>query len=243
MKENTNPGIQLNKFISHCGIASRRKAAEIIKSGEVIVDGKVVTEPGYRVQKNQEVKCRGKAIRPNRNYVYLLLNKPKNFITTTEDDRGRKTVMDLIKQATKERVYPVGRLDKNTVGLLLFTNDGELAEDLSHPSKKVKKIYHVFLNKPLTKIHFEQILKGLELEDGQIMVDDLAFPEPDDTSQVGIELHSGRNRIVRRIFESLGYEIVKLDRVVYAGLTKKNLPRGKWRFLTKKELLLLRHFT
>ncbi len=238
-----NSGIQLNKFLAHCGVASRRKSAEIIKAGEVRVDGKVVSEPGYRVQPKQVVNYKGKVLKPNRDYVYILLNKPKNFLTTTSDDRGRKTVMDLVKRATDQRVYPVGRLDRDTVGLLLLTNDGDLAEALSHPSKNVKKIYHVFLNKPISEHDFETIKAGVELEDGIVKPDDLALPDPTDLTQVGIELHSGKNRIVRRIFEHFGYNIVKLDRVVYAGLTKKNLPRGKWRLLSERELLLLRNFT
>lgn len=232
----------LNKFIAHSGIAARRDAAEMVKKGLVKVNGAVVTEPGFKVSSTDEVKVNGKKIFLAKNLVYILLNKPKDYITTTEDPQGRKTVLDLIRRATPERVYPVGRLDRNTSGVLLFTNDGELAQKLSHPSNEIKKVYHVTLNKPLEKKDFDKILKGIMLEDGMASVDVLAYPDVKDRTQVGVEIHSGRNRIVRRIFESLGYDVRNLDRVIYAGLTKKNVERGKYRFLSEKEVRDLKHF-
>lgn len=230
----------LNKFIAHSGISSRRDAAEIVKSGKVAVNGETVTEPGFKVSEKDEITVNGKKIVARRNMVYILLNKPKDYITTTEDPEGRKTVLDIIKHATTERVYPIGRLDRNTTGVLLFTNDGDLAQKLSHPSYQVRKIYEVRLDKPLVKKDFDSLLNGITLEDGFIAPDSLAYADSKDKSIIGIEIHSGRNRIVRRIFESLGYDVRNLDRVMYANLTKKNVERGKWRFLAEKEIRLLK---
>lgn len=232
--------IPLNKFLSHSGVSARREAAEIVKSGIVTVNGKVILEPGFKVSERDEVKVKGKQINIRKNMVYILVNKPKDFITTTDDPQGRKTVLDLIKHATTERVYPVGRLDRNTTGVLLLTNDGELAQKLTHPSYEIKKIYEVKLDKPLVKKDFDAIMQGIELEDGMITPDVLAYADPKDKSVIGIEIHSGRNRIVRRIFEHLGYDVRNLDRVMYANLTKKNVDRGKWRFLNEKEVRLLK---
>ena len=231
--------IRLNRYISNAGIASRRDADELIASGQITVNGKEITEMGYKVKPNDVVKY-GKKILNREKLVYVLLNKPKDFITTTEDPDERRTVMDLVKNACPERIYPVGRLDRNTTGLLLLTNDGELAEKLSHPSNEVKKIYQVELDKPITTEDFEAIMNGVELEDGFIKPDELALVTPD-AEVVGIKIHSGKNRIVRRIFEHLGYEVLKLDRTTYAGLDKKDLPRGKWRFLTEKEVIRLKY--
>ena len=232
----------LNKYISHAGISGRREAAEIVKKGIVKVNGKIVTEPGHKISPKDEVVVNGKKIFPSKNLVYILLNKPKDFITTTEDPQGRKTVLDLIRRATTERVYPVGRLDRNTSGVLLFTNDGELSQKLTHPSNEIKKIYAVTLDKPLDKKDFDQILKGIVLEDGPASVDKLAYADTKDKTQLGVEIHSGRNRIVRRIFEHLGYDVKNLDRVMFGGLTKKNVERGKWRFLNEKEVRELKYF-
>jgi 23S rRNA pseudouridine2605 synthase len=232
--------IPLNKFLAHSGVSARREAAEIVKSGLVAVNGRVVTEPGFKVTERDEIKVNGKQINIRKNMVYILLNKPKDFITTTEDPQGRKTVLDLIKHATTERVYPVGRLDRNTTGVLLLTNDGELAQKLTHPSYQIKKIYEVKLDKPLVKKDFDAIINGIELEDGVIAPDVLAYADSKDKSVIGIEIHSGRNRIVRRIFEHLGYDVRNLDRVMYANLTKKNVDRGKWRLLSEKEVRLLK---
>lgn len=232
----------LNKFIAHAGIAARREAAELVKQGLVKVNGQVITEPGHKVSAKDDIRVNGKKAFLAKNLVYILLNKPKDYITTTDDPQGRKTVLDIIGQATTERVYPVGRLDRNTSGVLLLTNDGELAQKLTHPSNEVKKVYHVTLNKPLEKDHYDTILKGVVLEDGPASVDVLAYADAKDKTQVGVEIHSGRNRIVRRIFEYMGYDVRNLDRVVFAGLTKKNVDRGKWRFLTEKEVRDLKHF-
>jgi 23S rRNA pseudouridine2605 synthase len=212
----------------------------MIEEGLIKVNGKVVTELGYKIKPTDIVQHSNQTLTKERP-VYVLLNKPKDFITTTDDPGERKTVMDLVAKACKERIYPVGRLDRNTTGLLLLTNDGELADKLTHPSNEVKKVYQADLDRPLEKEDFEKILEGLKLEDGPAQVDDLAFVSSDHTS-IGIEIHIGRNRIVRRIFEHLGYEVVKLDRVVYAGLTKKDLPRGNWRHLTEKEVVQLKFF-
>lgn len=231
--------IRLNKYISNAGLCSRREADELIASGQIQVNGSVVTEMGYKVLKTDVVKY-GRKILSREKFVYILLNKPKDFITTTEDPEDRKTVMDLLKNACDERIYPIGRLDRMTTGLLLVTNDGELTEKLSHPSNNIKKVYQVELDKPLTNEDYDKIKSGIELEDGMIKADDLAFITPDN-EVIGIEIHSGKNRIVRRIFESLGYVVKKLDRTTYAGLTKKDLPRGKWRFLTEKELIRLKY--
>ncbi len=232
----------LNKFIAHAGVAARRDAAELVKKGLVKVNGELVTEPGHKVLAKDDIRVNGKKIFLAKNLVYILLNKPKDFITTTDDPQGRKTVLDIIGRATNERVYPVGRLDRNTSGVLLLTNDGELAQKLTHPSNEVKKVYHVTLNKPLDKKDFDQILNGVVLEDGPANVDTLAYADSKDKTQIGVEIHSGRNRIVRRIFEHLGYDVKGLDRVMFAGLTKKNVDRGKWRFLTEKEVRDLKHF-
>jgi 23S rRNA pseudouridine2605 synthase len=232
----------LNKFLAHSGVAARREAAEMVKKGIVKVNGELVTEPGHKVSAKDDIRVNGKKIFLEKNLVYILLNKPKDYITTTDDPRGRKTVLDLISRATQERVYPVGRLDRNTSGVLLLTNDGELAQKLTHPSNEIKKVYHATLNKPLEKNDFDRILKGVVLEDGPASVDVLAYADIKDKTQIGIEIHSGRNRIIRRIFESLGYDIKHLDRVVFAGLTKKNIERGKWRFLSEKEIRDLKYF-
>lgn len=230
----------LNKYLAHAGICGRREAAALIKSGKVSLNGVVFTEPGYRVQETDVVMYDQIAVKPVQDKVYILLNKPKGFITTTDDERSRKTVMDLVKNADAGRMYPIGRLDRNTTGLLLMTNDGDLAQKLSHPKNAVKKIYQAELDKDFKKEDFEKVQAGLTLEDGLIKVDEIAYLETKRT--IGIEIHSGKNRIVRRIFESLGYVVEKLDRVMYANLTKKNIQRGKWRFLTDKEIIFLKHF-
>lgn len=230
----------LNKFIAHAGFCSRRDAADFVKAGKVTVNGTKILEPGFKVSNADEVKVQGKKAVASRNFVYILLNKPKDYITTTEDPQGRKTVLDLIKTATTERVYPIGRLDRNTTGVLLMTNDGELAQKLSHPSYEIKKIYEVTLDRQLTKSDMETIGAGVTLEDGFIQPDIVAFPDPKNKHIVGIEIHSGRNRIVRRIFEHLGYDVKGLDRVMYANLTKKNVNRGSWRYLSEKEIRLLK---
>ncbi len=230
----------LNKYIAHSGECSRRDAAELVKQGKVKVNGELILDPGYKVKEDDLVTLVGKKLKPTKNNAYILLNKPKGYITTNEDPQGRKTVMELLSNSGFERLFPVGRLDRDTSGLLLITNDGDLTQKLSHPSFNVKKVYHVTLDKPLTKAHFEKILEGVELEDGKAIVDEIAYLEV--KNEIGLEIHSGKNRIVRRIFESLGYVVEKLDRMMYAGLTKKNLPRGKWRHLDPKEVLLLKHF-
>jgi 23S rRNA pseudouridine2605 synthase len=232
----------LNKFMAHCGVSSRRDAVEIIKSGKVKVNGAVVTEPGHKVSQKDIVVVNGKKAVVSKNLVYIVLNKPKDYITTTEDPQGRRTVLDLIRNATEERVYPVGRLDRATSGVLLLTNDGDLSQKLTHPTNKIKKVYAVTLDKPLSAKHFDEILKGVTLEDGIANVDVLAYTDPKDKAEVGVEIHSGRNRIVRRIFEHFGYDVKNLDRVTFAGLTKKNITRGKWRFLNEKEVRELKFF-
>ena len=232
--------IRLNKYLADSGICSRREADDLILAGAVTVNGQVVTELGTKVKTSDKVVYGGQTL--NREKLrYVLLNKPKGVITTSDDPYERHTVMDLVEGACPERIYPVGRLDRNTLGLLLLTNDGELAKTLTHPSHEVKKLYHVTLNKPLTNSDFEKIQNGLMLEDGPIEVDKISYVEDDLTMrEVGVEIHSGRNHIVRRIFESLGYEVVKLDRTMLAGLTKQNLPRGHWRFLTSAEISMLK---
>jgi 23S rRNA pseudouridine2605 synthase len=232
----------LNKFIAHGGICSRREAADLVKQGKVKVNGQVVTNPGYKVLPTDDVKANGKKVVRQKNLVYILLNKPKDYITTTEDDAGRKTVLDLVKNATTERIYPVGRLDRNTTGVLLLTNDGELAQQLTHPKYEVRKIYEVRLDKPVSKADLNKLVQGLTLEDGPIAADAASYADAKDKSVIGIEIHSGRNRIVRRMFEHLGYTVKGLDRVMFANLTKKNVGRGKWRFLTEKEVRLLKYF-
>jgi 23S rRNA pseudouridine2605 synthase len=240
-ESNSGP-MPLNKFIAHAGICARRDAAELVKSGVVTVNGQSILEPGFKVTEKDEISVKGKKIHLTKNLVYILLNKPKDYITTTEDPQGRKTVLDLIKTATAERVYPIGRLDRNTSGVLLLTNDGELAQTLSHPKNQVKKIYEVKLDRPVAKADFESIAQGITLEDGFIQPDAIGYADPRDKSIIGIEIHSGRNRIVRRIFEHLKYDVRGLDRVSYAGLTKKNVNRGKFRLLTEKEIRTLKHF-
>jgi len=212
-----------------------------VKQGKVYVNGNVIYEPGFKVTAKDKVQVNGKQVFLQKNLVYILINKPKDYITTAKDPEGRKTVFDLLKHATKERVYPVGRLDRNTTGVLLMTNDGELAQKLTHPSFEVKKIYEVKLDKPLIKKDFETILNGITLEDGFVKADALAYADAKDKSVIGIEIHSGRNRIVRRLFEHLGYDVKNLDRVMFANLTKKNVDRGKWRFLNEKEVRLLKY--
>ncbi len=234
--------LRLNRYLSNAGICSRREADSLITKGDVEVNGKVVTEMGHKVKRSDEVKYKGKVISPEKK-VYVLLNKPRGFITTMNDPQERRTVMELVKNASSERVYPVGRLDRNTSGLLLFTNDGELATQLTHPSGLVQKIYHVVLDKPLTRTDFETLTKeGVTLEDGPVPLDGLSVLS-DDMTTLGVELHSGKNRIVRRVFEHFGYQVEKLDRTVFAGLTKIDLPRGKWRYLSEKEVIQLKYFT
>ncbi len=231
--------IRLNRFISNAGICSRREADKLIADGEITVNGNVVTELGAKVSKHDDVQYKGKSLDVEKK-VYVLLNKPRGYVTTLDDPHAEHTVMELVESACEERIYPVGRLDKETSGVLLFTNDGELATKLTHPSFEKKKIYHVFLTTEFTDEHLEQVKKGIELEDGFIAADSISFVDPADKCQVGIEIHSGKNRIVRRIFAHLGYKVARLDRVVFAGLTKKNLPRGRWRHLTPKEISFLK---
>jgi len=231
----------LNKFVAHCGVGSRREAVPIIKEGKITVNGNIITEPGFKVTEKDVIMFNGKKLFVTKNMVYILLNKPKDYITTTDDPQGRKTVLQLIKNATSERIYPIGRLDRNTSGVLLFTNDGELTQRLTHPSYNIKKVYEVKLDKPVTKAHFDKIVTGIKLDDGEIHADALAYADSNDKAIIGIEIHSGRNRIVRRIFEYFGYDVKALDRVMYAGLTKKNVERGKWRYLSEKEIRLLKY--
>ncbi len=230
-----NSGIRLNKYIANSGICSRREADTYIEHGSVTVNGELVTEMGYKVQEGDEVRFDGTAISIEQKR-YVLLNKPKNYITTMEDDRGRKTVMDLISNATKERIYPVGRLDRNTTGLLLFTNDGELAKKLTHPKHNVRKLYHASLDKKLSLSDLDKLRGDVIIEGRKVFIDAVSYVEGEKKTEVGIEIHSGRNRIVRKIFENFGYSVVKLDRVIFAGLTKKNLPRGRWKELTQQEV-------
>jgi 23S rRNA pseudouridine2605 synthase len=227
--------IRLNKFISNSGVCSRREADELIRDGHVSVNGEEITVLGYKVLPTDDIKVRGKEISLSKK-VYLLLNKPKDYITTTNDPQDRKTVMELVSEVEADRVYPVGRLDRNTTGILIFTNDGELAQRLMHPKTEVSKIYSVQLATTLDYRHFTKIQKGIMLFDGLMKPDKIAYVDPSDKSKIGVEIHSGRNRVVRRIFEALGYEVMKLDRVVYAGLDKSGLARGKWRVLTEKEI-------
>ena len=231
--------IRLNKYIAQAGICSRREADKLIESGKIKVNNKVVREMGFQVNHGDQVHY-GKKLLSREKLVYLLLNKPRDFITTTDDPQERKTVMQLVSKACDERIYPVGRLDRNTTGVLLLTNDGELSKKLTHPSHEVVKVYQVELDKPIEQEHFEKIRDGIELEDGHIKVDDIAMLDPAGYA-LGVEIHSGKNRIVRRIFESLGYDVSRLDRVLFAGLTKKDLPRGKWRFLRDKEIVRLKY--
>lgn len=232
--------VRLNKFIANSGVCSRREADELITMGLISVNGKVVTTLGHKVNPGDEVRHENRVLKAEKP-VYILLNKPKGFLTTTSDPEERSTVMHLVSNVVKERVYPVGRLDRNTTGLLVLTNDGDLADKLMHPSHNVKKVYRVELDRPLTKADATRIMEGVQLEEGRAMVDDLAIVS-EDKKTVGLEIHIGWNRVVRRIFESLDYQVVKLDRSMYAGLTKKDLPRGEWRFLTREEIVLLKHY-
>lgn len=238
---NPDAKLPLNKYIARCGVCSRRDAVDIIKSGRVKVNNQVVTEPGYKVQQNDTIQLDGKKIRMQKGFVYVLLNKPKGYITTLDDPKGRRIVSELYQKEIQERIFPVGRLDRNTTGLLLLTNDGDLANQLAHPKYKIKKIYQVQLDKNVKREHLTEILNGLELEDGITHVDAISYLNS--KSEIGIEIHSGKNRIVRRIFEHFGYQVEKLDRVLYAGLTKKNLPRGKWRLLSRQEVVNLKHLS
>lgn len=238
-KSADNEGIRLNKYIANAGICSRREADVFINAGSAMVNGKIVTEMGYKVKPTDEVKFDGSIINPEKKR-YVLLNKPKNFITTMDDDRGRKTVMDLIANASKERIYPVGRLDRNTTGLLLFTNDGEMAKKLTHPKSGVQKLYHASLDKKLTMADLQKIAEGFMLEDRRVVVDEISYIINEPKTEIGVKIHSGRNRIVRKIFEHFNYNVVKLDRVLFAGLTKKDLPRGHWRHLTEMEINTLK---
>ncbi|WP_299162691.1 pseudouridine synthase [uncultured Tenacibaculum sp.] len=234
-KKTEDTGIRLNKFISNSGICSRREADTYIEHGSVSVNEKLVTEMGYKVQPGDQVRFDGTLISIEKKR-YVLLNKPKNYITTMEDDRGRKTVMEIVAHATKERIYPVGRLDRNTTGLLLFTNDGELAKKLTHPKHNVRKLYHASLDKKLTLSDLDKLRGDVIIEGKKVFIDAVSYVEGERKTEVGIEIHSGRNRIVRKIFENFGYTVTKLDRVVFAGMTKKNLPRGRWRELTEQEV-------
>lgn len=233
--------MRLNKFLAHCGIAARRQAAEFVKKGLVAVNGNVEVNPGYVVQASDEVRFKGEVVRLEERKVYILMNKPRDIITTSNDEKGRKTVLDIIGKKVEERIFPVGRLDRMTSGLLLLTNDGDLAKKLSHPSHKVQKVYHVTLDKAFHKADFEKVQKGLKLEDGEAVVDSLHYLEGK-KNELEIGIHIGKNRIVRRIFEHLGYEVVKLDRTYYAGLTKKDIGRGHFRHLSEQEVVMLKHF-
>jgi len=235
----TDGSIRLNRFLANAGICSRRQADDYIVSGVVTINGKVITELGTKVFPGDEVKFNNESIRQEKK-VYILLNKPKDYITTASDEKGRKTVLELIRGACRERVMPVGRLDRNTTGIILLTNDGDLTSKLTHPRSNKKKIYHVFLDKNIKKDDMLALKNGVELEDGFIKVDEIDYTDPVDKSQVGVEVHSGRNRLVRRMFEYLEYKVIRLDRVYFAGLTKKGLPRGQWRFLTEKEINILK---
>jgi 23S rRNA pseudouridine2605 synthase len=234
-----NEPVRLNKFLANAGVCSRREADEFIQAGVVTVNGQVVTELGTKVLRTDEVRFHDQPVSLEKK-VYVLLNKPKDYVTTSDDPQQRKTVMDLVKSACQERIYPVGRLDRNTTGVLLLTNDGDLASKLTHPKYLKKKIYHVYLDRNVTAHDLQQIAEGVMLEDGEVRADDVQYASPTDKKQVGIEIHSGKNRIVRRIFEALGYRVIKLDRVQFAGLTKKNLRRGDWRYLTEDEVDRLR---
>ncbi len=233
-------GIRLNKYLANAGVAARRKCDELIAEGNVKVNGKMILEMGHKVMPGDKVTFKNKLVEPV-NYVYILLNKPKDYLTTVEDDRDRHTVMELIEDATNERVYPVGRLDRNTTGLLLLTNDGDLAQKLSHPSFGAQKIYEVELDKPVSPVDLQRITEGVELEDGLARVDGIDYAHHSKRNIVGVSLHIGKNRIVRRIFESLGYRVERLDRTFYAGLTKRDLPRGRWRYLNEREIIKLKY--
>ncbi len=238
-KTKDDNSVRLNKFIASTGLCSRREADSYIESGKIKVNGKIITELGTRITNKDKVSLNNNIL-TNEKKVYVLLNKPKGFVTSTKDPKHDKLVMQLVSKCCSERIFPVGRLDMDTLGVLLLTNDGELAQQLTHPKYNKKKIYHVFLDKNVTKNDINKIVIGFELEDGFINADGISYVDNNDKSQVGIEIHSGKNRIVRRIFEHLGYKVKKLDRVHFAGLTKKGLPRGKWRFLTEKEIGMLK---
>lgn len=242
-KKDVDEPMRLNKYIAHCGVCARRAAAELVKTGQIEVNGAVALNPSYMVVPNDKVVYEGKVLKIEENLVYLLMNKPKNTVTTLNDEHDRRTVMDIIGDKVKERIYPVGRLDRQTTGLLLLTNDGKLATTLAHPSHEVSKYYQVTTDKPVTAAHIQEIAKGLTLEDGLAPVDDVNYVKGEGENVVSIGIHIGRNRIVRRIFAHLGYEVIKLDRVYYAGLTKKDLPRGWFRHLTDREVVMLKHFT
>lgn len=233
--------IRLNKYIANSGVCSRREADKLIAKGEISVNGTIITEVGTKVNPSDKITYKGKSLTSEK-LQYVLLNKPRDFITTTKDERNRRTVMHLVANACPERIYPIGRLDRQTTGLLLFTNDGQLADKLMHPRNEVEKVYSVALDKPFQKNDFEAMIKGTELDDGLTQVDNIAIVSSD-KKEVGIQLHSGKNRIIRRLFENYGYNVVKLDRTIYAGLSKKDLPRGKWRYLSEKEVRNLRHFS
>lgn len=240
MKQTDADLLRLNQYIAKSGVCSRREADELIATGQIKVNGKVVRELGLKVKRSDKVEYDGRALQPERS-VYLLLNKPKGFITTLEDELGRKTVLDLVRSACEERIYPVGRLDRDTTGVLLFTNDGEVAKALTHPSTEVKKIYHVHLDKPLAEADMDRLAEGVELEDGFFRPDVISYIiEAPQANEVGLQIHSGRNRIVRRMFEHVGYKVVRLDRSMFANLTKKDVPRGKWRFLKDREVDMLK---
>jgi 23S rRNA pseudouridine2605 synthase len=232
--------MRLNQYIARAGICSRREADKLIPTGVIKVNGKIVTELGFKVLPGDKVQLEDQTLKAERNQ-YVVLNKPKGYITTMDDPQERYTVMDLVRGACDERIYPVGRLDRNTTGVLLFTNDGDMATRLTHPKHRIKKIYHVTLDKNLTKAHLTEIADGITLDDGPVKVDAISWvSDADNKKEVGIELHSGRNRVVRRIFEHLGYDVIKLDRVMFAGITKKDTPRGKWRHLTPQEVNILK---
>lgn len=241
--EEKQDGMRLNKYVAHCGVCSRRQAADHIKAGLVTVNGEVIKEPWVLVSETDEVTFKGEKIEVEEEKVYILMNKPKNVITTASDEKARKTVLDIVGKKVKERIYPVGRLDRDTTGLLLLTNDGDLAHKLAHPSHEIKKIYHVTLDRDVSKAAISAIANVLELEDGPAPVDHVAYAEGKPKSEVIIEIHIGRNRIVRRIFEHLDYEVLRLDRIYYAGLTKKDLARSFFRHLTKQEVIMLKHFS
>ncbi len=238
-KKEAEGKVRLNRYVANAGVCSRRDADVLIAKGEITVNGKVVSQMGITVSIKDDVRYNGKRLNPEEK-VYVLLNKPKDYVTTVEDKHVKRTVMDLVSDACEQRIYPVGRLDKQTTGLLILTNDGELTKRLTHPKYEAKKIYHVFTDKPVFVSHLEQLASGITLEDGPIHADAISFVDKDDKTQVGIEIHSGRNRIVRRMFEHFGYRVNKLDRVYFAGLTKRGVPRGKWRFLTDKEVTRLK---
>jgi len=239
-RKTDDDSIRLNRYLSMAGICSRREADQLIAAGVVKINGKVVTEMGFKVNPDDEVNYGGETLRPEKK-VYLLLNKPKDYITTRSDPQDRRTVMNLVGKACKELIYPVGRLDRMTTGLLMFTNDGDLARKLTHPSSEIKKIYHVTLNRPVLHEHLKQLEKGIELEDGPAKADKAVYVgNGEDKKHIGLEIHSGKNRVVRRMFEFFGYRVIKLDRVIFAGLSKKELPRGKYRFLSEKEVGFLK---